>query len=246
MTVRATEDMTQSAETVLYLDVGNYTIINLDNSLNNFTLSAATETDFNTVTVEDLSASIQVGVKYGHLSIAVTGENETAMTFHTCNASGQENEIELTADYAKIYASTDLATLVETTVSSITGNGEEIELTQNELNPEIYFGSVGQLIPTSARETYDGSTAVRLSTDITELVEDTFTLTANITGAGEAAVVYAASYDAVGKMTAIHSWETQAGKTKYPFTIEAGTAEVKIYVLDKESHRPLIEVLSIR
>ena len=246
ITVRATEDMEQSAETVLYLDAGTYTILNTDSSLESITLSAATEGDLKGVTVADPSARIQIGVKYRHLSITVNSEEQTSMIFRTGNGSGQENEIGITAEYAKIYASTDVATMVETTAPNILANGTSLALEKSPTDDSIYFGAVGGNLAETARPAYDNGSGVRISTDITGLLDETFTLTANVTGAGETAVVYAASYDAAGKMTAIHSWETQAGKMKYPFTIEADTSEVKIYVLDKTTKEPLAEALTIR
>ena len=88
--------------------------------------------------------------------------------------------------------------------------------------------------------------SVLLSLALVVTMMPAFTLTANVTGAGETAIVYAAGYDAAGRMTFVRNRETQAGKTKYPFTIEAGTAEVKIYVLDKSTDAPLTEVITIR
>ena len=243
---RATEDMAQSVETVLYLDEGTYTVLNADNTLAAFSLSAATAGDYCSVTVNDPSAQIRIGVEYSHLSVTITCDRQASMTFRTLNSSSVENTIGLTAEYAKVSACTDLATLVETTVSSITGNGETIALTQENQGTTVYFGMIGESVTEEARDAYDGSAEIRLSTDIAELLDESFTLTASVTGAGETAIVYAASYDVSGQMTTVQSRETQAGKTKYPFTIEASTAEVKIYVLDKNTSKPLTVALTIQ
>ncbi|MBR0161138.1 MAG: leucine-rich repeat protein [Oscillospiraceae bacterium] len=244
--IRATDDMTQTMDTALYLDVGSYSILNLDSTLEDFTVSAATGTDYNTVTVADPSAEIQISMEKNSLTLSVRSEAQTEMTFRTLTVSGEENIIEITADYAKVFANANKATQLETTASSLTGNGEEIELKQDEQSSSLYVGAVGQETKAASQEAYEEETGIRVSTDITELVDDTFTLTANVTGAGETAIVYAAGYDAAGRMTFVRNRETQAGKTKYPFTIEAGTAEVKIYVLDKSTDAPLTEVITIR
>ncbi|MBR0161133.1 MAG: leucine-rich repeat protein [Oscillospiraceae bacterium] len=243
ITVRATEDMEQTATTVLSLDQGSYTILNTDSSLTEFALSASTENDYYTVEAANPTAQIQIGVEYGHLFVAVTCEDETEIAFHTSNATGRENDISVKASYAKVYACTDLATLIETTATSMPCNGETIDLTKEG---DLYIGAVGQVIAGEAMDEYDDSAAVRLNTDIGELLDETFTLTANVTGAGDTAVIYAACYDASGQMTATSSWETEEGKTKYPFTIPGGTAEVKLYVLDKTTSEPLTAVLTLR
>ncbi|MBR0161136.1 MAG: leucine-rich repeat protein [Oscillospiraceae bacterium] len=239
-------DMIQASETILYLDVGNYTILNQDSTLEEFTISAATESDYCTVTVEDPAAEIQIGIENEHLFMSVTSEKQVALSVCVLTAASEENTIETTADYLKVYTYSDTATIVETTATGIIGNGEEINLTEDGQNGGIYYGAVGHKLEAIAQEAYEENVGIRVSTDITGLIEETFTLTANVTGAGETAVVYAASYDAAGKMTDIHSWETQSGKTKYPFTIEAGTAAVKIYVLDKNTSKPLTESLTLR
>lgn len=240
LSYRATEDM-QTESLVACLDTAVYTVHN--NALEGpWTISAATDTEYCSVTVADPAAVVEIGEKDGHLFIVVEASDDTEMDFCTGNSGGAENRMSMCANRAEVQCSKGNTTLVESSASSLTMNGVSSSLVSVS---GVYAGAVAQPLFGAARDPYVES-KYTLRTDITELPESTFVLSAFVSGVSDQGMVYAASYDADGRMTGVRSVPTQIGKTKYVFTIEEGAAEVRVFLVNQNGSVPLTSDVLVR
>ena len=230
-------------KTVAYLELDTYDVTNSDGAADSWTVSAATQDEFCSVTVSDPNARVRVGKKSGHLYLAVYAEENTVIDFCVSSGGGAEHEMSVISDYAEVSATSNSVTIIQTNASDATINGVESMLSRPQMGGML-LGAAVQNVGATAPGSYT-EVEYELRTDITRLPDADFVLTAYVTGADSGSMVCAASYDANEKLVAVRSVSIQSGKTRYVFTIEKGTEEVRLFLMDGDGGFPLIEHLSL-
>lgn len=242
--VETAADMT-TENTVLRLNHGTYTILNRDPGLKEWTVSVAQEQEYYRVVITDPGARVEIGEENGHLYVTVRADNRAKVLVDAYNASGLENRLEFTAGYVKVHTNSDDTMQVETTVPSIVVNGREYVLNQKSSVRDIYLGTIAQETGSGELKAYVSKPRPKILTDIPALPEGSCTMTVLATDTGDNGAICAAGYNEAGKMIQYRQTETIAGKTRYPISVAEGVTEVKVFLLDKDTHVPLTEHLSI-
>lgn len=243
LTCRTTEDM-GTEQTVIYLDEGTYRIVNQDENAESFRVSAANDKDYCSIESADPSATIMIGKEYDKLSLKVKSEDAAEIAFSAVNASGETSQISMKAADGRFYSSTDNAYLFSTDAKSANINGTDMELEQDRNHSNLCAGAVS-VKATAAANRYETISNNSISTDISELPEDSFVISVMLNGADGASTLYAVSYNEAGKMIDVRSAKTVEGQKTYVFTIRENADKVKIMLLDGQL-RPLTNSAEIK
>ena len=240
----ATEDM-ETSNTVLCLNTGAYRIVNHDSSRNSLTVSAATDDDYQKLTVQDPNAEIEVQEKNGKVYICVRSDHDAAIESYIMSGAGFTNSVSLTSSFVEIYSVAARAVSVRTTASAITVNGITEEIKDEESAGDINSGSAMNRDFENGARLYSENDKYSLSTDITQLPGEDFNLTVFTTGGDENVMLYIVSYNANGQQIGIKGTKMTAGRTRYAFSISKNAAAVKVYMLTADGGIPVIGNLCI-
>lgn len=124
------------------IPVDDYTIINNDTSLSLLGITIADDNCYYSVTSQDTSADINVGISdvTDKLCVEIISDNENAVNISTLNIGNKENSIAITSNYAKFGYCNDKAVMVNSNAGVLQANGENINLSNASEFYENIFG----------------------------------------------------------------------------------------------------------
>lgn len=230
---------------VFSVPAGSYIINSNDETPGELIVSAATETDYYTVTLDDPASTVELSERYGRLAMSVSADHPVSVQCSASNSSGRTNTISAASAYLSVYACTDRAILVDSTSGSMVSNGMVMAMQQKEQSDGLFAASVVSGYTTGARKAYEGSRNCAVTTDLSVLPDADAALTAYVSGAPDHAVLRAAFYTENGKLLRVRTCSVENGRKKYVFNTGGDAAEIRLFLLDRDTGKPLSDPAAV-